>query len=93
MRLLFAMQRESSIKETVAMKLQKKCRDQLHISVIGFFSKYHGTLLLSGTLKIQPCCEKELVRQVCKFFGKTLNNSCCLKLIVKTTLCFFVELF
>ena len=80
------------IKDAVAMKLQKKCRDQLHIPAIGFFSKYRGALL-AGTFKIQPCCERASVRQERKFFGKTLNDSCCLKPIVNTTLCFLVELF
>ena len=81
------------IKEAVAMKLPKKSKDQLHILAIGFFSNYSGALLLAGTFKIQPCCKKVSVQQVCKLFGKTKNDSCCLKPIVKTTLCFFVELF
>ena len=59
------------IEEAVAMKLQKKSRDQLHISAIGFFSKYGGALLLAVTFKIQPCCEKVSVRQAREFFGKT----------------------
>ena len=80
------------IAEAVAMKLQKKCRDQIHIPAIEFFSKYR-VALLAGTFKIQPCCKKTSVRQALKFFGKILNVSCCLKPIVKITLCFFVELF
>ena len=46
------------IKEAVAMKLQKKYRDQSHIPAIGLLSKYRGALLLAGTFKIQHAAKK-----------------------------------
>ena len=69
------------IKEAVTMKLQKKCRDQLHIPAIGFFLKYHG-ILLADTFKIQQKamlpetdCQNYLVLCCKTFLSKFRQNS------------------
>ena len=84
------------IKEAVVMKLQKKSRDQLQYIQCTVFRRLafsqntvaHFSLAL---LKFSHAAKKRWLDKA--FFGKTLNDSCCVKPIVKTTLCFFCRTF
>ena len=58
------------IKEAVAMKLQKKCRNQLHLPAIGFVSKYRGALLLAGILKFSHTAKKRQSDKRASFLEK-----------------------
>ena len=85
------------IKEAISMKLQKKCRDQLQYIQCTVFRRLdfsqnivvHFSLL--ALLKFSHAKKHRSNKHTS--FLETLNDLCCVKLIVKTTLCFFVELF
>ena len=81
------------IKEAVAMKLQKKCRDQLRIPGLDFSQNTVAHFSSLVLLKFSHAAKKCRSDKGANFLERTLNNSCCLKPIFKTTLWFFVELY